>query len=571
MNPILESSIARITTAIKPQRDVISNFVKTKTFLNGRPFTTEGHEYQDLLMEELVNPDVEFVLHKIAQAGASEIIYRILLAYCANIPGFSAALVLPSLEDSREAMKVRVDGIIKESPELMSIRDRAVDSSSTKRFRNNSLIFALSGSGTTKSTVTTRPIRCIVADELQFINMKTLSSMATRQRHQLHKASIYFSSPRFEGYDIDAEIQLCGHIWENILICERCNHEFFPDFYENVRIPGLKDPIKQLTLKKAVQRDLKIDDTYMCCPKCKRKIPYGHPHTRWVDVAENPNLPKRGMKIGPFDIPKFVTAADLVKDMLRMSDRDEFECQMLAKPISAKNSAMDITQVKFEHEEPGNVNVFGLDIGKFSCMTVSTVSEGRLYIHHIEFIPLKDLKDRVYEIMKIYRCVAGVIDLLPYTEVTTGFINTIPNTWAAVYNNSAAAAKNLEMFSLKQKEDEALGSIRQITINMTPAFDFMVDQLMNGLITYKSSELDNEVLKQLQVMRRVRDYRSGRVDEGSEIQYMWQKPQGRRVEDHIFHSTAYSTMASRLISKGSSAMAIPANMLLSSFNMKKDI
>ena len=192
-NPILEASLSRISTAIKPQSDVIKDFVTTKTFLRGRPFSTKNHEYQDLLMEELVNPNTQFVIYKVSQAGVSEIILRVLAAYCATIPGFSSSIVYPSLEMAREFMRVRFGGIIESSPTLTNLMDPHIDSSTLKRFQNGSIVYALSGSGTSRSTTISRSLTMLIADELQFISMKTLTAMASRQRHQENKATIYFS------------------------------------------------------------------------------------------------------------------------------------------------------------------------------------------------------------------------------------------------------------------------------------------------------------------------------------------------------------------------------------------
>ena len=569
MNTILNDSLTRITTAIKPQKEVIKEFVTKKTYLHGRLFNTDDHEYQNLLMEELVNPDIQFVLHKVAQAGASEVIYRVLLAFGATIPSYSAALVLPSLEHTREVMKTRIASIIDESPTLRSLKDSKVDSSSLKRMTNGSVIYGLSGSGTSKSTTISRPLRTIVADELQYISMTTLSGMASRQRHQKHKSTIYFSSPRYSDSDIDAEIQLCGHIWQAELRCNRCNHDFFPSYYDDVRIPGFNDELTTLNLQKVNKLDLDLTKSYLECPKCKRKIPYGPPHTHWINVAKHPNLPKRGMKIGPFDLPKFVTTADLVADMVKMDDnRPEFDCQFLAIPISSSKNSLDITQIKFENDDPGTLNVFGLDVGKQSCLTIGSLSEGRVYIHHIEFLPVGSIRKDLPEILRQFRCVAGVIDLMPYSEVAAHFVNTIPNTWAAVYRNTVADAKKLELFNLKIKDDEALGTIRVVNINMTPAFDYFADQILNGLISYKSSPLDKAVKEQLSIMSRQRDYSVGRIDDDEAIVYRWRKPSGKKQDDHIHHSSIYCTMAAKLISKSRFQTSLPGTTTIKKFRSK---
>jgi len=122
--------------------------------------------------------------------------------------------------------------------------------------------------------------------------MKTLSAMTSRQKRQSHKSTSFFSTPIFEGYDISAEMELCGKVMEAILICNKCNHEFFPNFYNDVKIPSYSGALENLTVRKIAFDEIPIHKAFLECPKCKRKIPFGYPHTKWVDTAENTRLPK---------------------------------------------------------------------------------------------------------------------------------------------------------------------------------------------------------------------------------------------------------------------------------------
>ena len=217
MNPVTQSCFDRLRVALTPTPTAIKEFILTKTKLNGKFFNFKNHEYQEKIVDLLADPDVDLVVEKPSQTGISEVIYRVMLARVALIRGFSAAVVFPTRTMSNEVFATRVNPIIAESPPLMAIRNADVDSSSVKMFNNNSIIYALGASTNSKSTVINRPIRTIIADELARCDIGVITSMRSRQRHQDHKSSIYFSTPLFEGADIDAEMQKCGAIWEQLL------------------------------------------------------------------------------------------------------------------------------------------------------------------------------------------------------------------------------------------------------------------------------------------------------------------------------------------------------------------
>lgn len=543
----------------KSTRDAIKSFILEETRLNGEPFTLKDHEYQEMVIDLHLDPDADFVCSKVAQTGISEVIYRIKLAYAYLVPGYFSALILPSLGQVSEVMKVRIAAIINESKSLRSMVDPKIDSASLKRLLNNSILYALSGSGTSKSTGITRPIRDITVDELARVDMDTVTSMTSRQKRQAHKSTSFFSTPIFAGYDISAEIELCGKVMEAILQCSRCNHEFFPSFYDDVKIPNYNGALGGLTIKKVAFEEIDIKNSFLECPRCRRKIPFGYPHTKWVDTAENSNLPKVGMKIGPFDSPSFVQPVDLIKEMVTNTDRNEFEQQALGIPTSYKDSSLDVTQIRFENADPGSLNVMGVDVGKWVWVTIGSVTDAQLYIHTIRRVALKDAREDIPKIYSEFRCVCGVMDLLPNQELSTSFTRTIPNFWCAIYKTYKTPRP--ELFSLAMRDDEAVGTIKQVTINMSPAMDHMAGLITDGMISFRHTEMDQTLLNHMKVMRRIKD--SKLSDELRVPVYRWVKPgklsdsSGGSSEDHCHHSTLYSTIAAKLMLKAQYQLALP--------------
>lgn len=570
-NPVLRESLNRIISAIKPSKDLIKEFILNDTFLESNKFSLKDHEYQEVLLDEISTARFDFVCYKVAQAGISEVAYRVLLSFVYHNPGYTTALVLPSADMVSEVIRLRLTQMVNTSEKLLSIKDTNIDSSKLKRFLNDSIIYGLSGSGLAKTSTINRKIRCLCIDEVDRIDLDIVSGLAARQRHVKDdlKQKLMYSTPTVENYGIHAELQECGHILESLLKCVHCNKEFFPDFFKHLKIKGYSNSLEELTLKKAASQKLEIDSATLVCPKCRKSVPHGYPYTNWVNVATNSHLPRRGMKIGAFDMPAFVTPAGLVKAYLAASDKEDFKQQFLGIASSGKTSSLNVGNITFSNHNPYGVNIFGLDIGKVSTMVVGAVTDNqKLYIHHIEFIPVQRLRERVAEITREFGTVAGVVDYLPYTETVKYFIDTIPNTWASIYDNTAKVST--ELFRLKVREDDVIGRIQQVNIKMTSAFDLFSEKIADKTILYRTSEYDKTLKEQLSVMMRIKDYRVNSMS----TSYRWIKPnkivgnESASTDDHLHHASIYAMIAQRLVSKSAVIDNLAISSLLSTFRVK---
>jgi hypothetical protein len=564
MQPSIQSKSAfdRIKSALSTHKTGVKDFVLNKTYLNGKPFSLKNHEYQAKILDLTSSPDIELVIQKPSQVGISEIIYRVLLSFAARIHGFSAAITFPTKTMSNEVMATRIRQIIDECPELKSLLSPEVDSNSVKMFLNNAIIYALGASAQSKSSVINRPLRMIVNDELARSDDGVITSLRSRQRHQEHKSSISFSTPLFEEFDIDLEMRKCGVIWEQILQCQHCDHFFFPDFFLHARLPGYDDPIKYLRTQEVEKKNLDIALAYLQCPKCERETDFNHQQMEWVDTATHPKRSKIGVKISAFAMPAYVKVPDMVQDLLQYSDKNEFEQQVLGKPSTKSETTMDVTQIKFAQDEPGNINVFGLDMGRLCHLVIGTVSNETLYIHTRKQILVKNLMDELPGYLGLYNCIAGVVDFMPYSDLSVKIGSGFPNTWTAIYSDPSTPIPDL--FKLTVKEDEALGNVRQVNINKNLYFDTYVNSLMEGRILFKRSDDTQDLLASHEAMRRVRNPKY------VELRYMWIKPQGSKTEDHWFHSGVYCSVAARLMVKGS-AGSLPLSAMLSSFRLRSEV
>lgn len=563
MNEISQLCFDRLQAALLPTKDSIKDFVLNKTRLNGRPFSLKDHEYQGKILELMAQPDIDIVIQKPSQTGVSEIIYRAMLGWAALIKGFSAAIVFPTRAMSNEVFSTRVSPIIDDSPPLKAIKNNAVDSNSVKMFLNNSILYALGASPTSKNTVINRPIRTIIADELSRCDIGVITTMRSRQRHQKDKSSVYFSTPLFEGADIDEEMNKCGVIWEMLLHCRSCGHQFFPDFYKHVRLPGFDDEIKRLRVADVEELDLDIKRGYLECPSCKQPCEHEAEDFTWVDTATKPGRPKVGVKLNAFCLPAYVRVPEMLADWLAYEDKVEFHQQVLGLPATKADTTMDVNQISFDSDaKAGLINVWGLDMGKICYLNIGTVTEECVICHTRIKIPLKEIRETVTRYVSEFNCLAGVVDFLPYSDIATEFVNAFPNTWAAQYVDPSTPIP--ELFKLKIDEDSDFGNVRFIRINKNLFFDTYVNELMNRRFIYTWGPDKSEILTHHEAMRRIRNPKF------VELRYQWVKAQANKTVDHWFHGNVYLLAAARLAVK-STISALPIGLSLSAFKPKNEL
>ena len=186
----------------------------------------------------------------------------------------------------------------------------------------------------------------------------------------------------------------------------------------------------------------------------------------------------------------------------------------------------------------------------------------RVYAHTFVKLPLKDLREMVPKYVNSFGCVAGVVDLMPYSEISVDFSNSFPNTWTAIYYDPATLVP--ELFKHKVKEDAALGTVRQMQINKNLFIDTYVNELMNGRFAFREGEFKEDIKDHHEAMRRVRDPKY------VELRYQWIKTQGNKTQDHFFHASLYTFAASRMLmsyTRGS----LPLSVGLTSFRLTSEL
>jgi hypothetical protein len=535
----------------------IEKFITEETFLNHEKFSFEDHEYQRYIIEVVRNnPGCEIIIPKASQMGISELAYRIFLARMAIRPGTAVLLSFPSKGMSSEIFKTRWDTIISESPRLKKLINRNVDSASTKMMLNGSIAYALSGNPTSKSNLLTRPISDILVDECDRQDSKIYNSFGSRTKHTKRKfrLTMKISTPTVDGVGIDAEFAECRVQHVPYTVCEHCLHEFEPDFFEHVRLPGFSAPLITITKQKAAGLDL--DLAYLECPECRKEIKKQGYVWRIEENLEGVTG-KIGIQLNPFIAPGFITMPELIKEMLTFDDFDEFLNQHLGKTARTGKSTVQVSSIHFEPSE--NLTgryICGIDMGKL-CHFLVGVQRFDTSIHVTEshIVRLSEFEEFLAALARRIRFSAAVMDSEPYSDLVYKSVRKYNFLYSAIYEDRVPRPPDLFTLKMNDKYDEM---VRQININKNYMMDVAVDSL-DHFYTFDSGIEQQALIKHFTDMRRVRDYRF------EAPLYRWMK--SKKGDDHFFHTFTYLHAASRLASAGLST-SYSAPVMMSKIKVK---
>lgn len=543
----------RFLTAVKTQlySDTSSykEFITKHTYLKGKPFSFKNHEFQEYIIDLIQdNPGKIFAISKPSQIGLSEILNRLILSIAAVKPGTAILVSFPSITFSQEVFKTRLSPIINSSPELRVLINKDIDSSSCKAFYNESIMYALGGSVQSNTSLLNRPISIVFVDEVDRQDAKIISSYATRMVHTsnpLDRLTLYVSTPTAEGIGINHLISKSGIIHRPYTKCP-CGHEFIPDFYEDVVIPGFDEPMTLLTSEKAAA--LNLDLAYLQCPECKGEINKENRGTVWkIEYNEKASSDNIGVELNPFAAMGFRTMPALVKDYVNMEDDSEFQQQMLGKTADTNATTVNLANIIFTKSAVSGVNIAGLDLGK-ECHWMHGVQKSDTTVHVVnsQIVKLSELEDFLKEQNKAYTFSAIVADSEPYADLIYKLVRVYPRFFSAIYISPKPPKPELYTIKLVDKLNEM---VRQIAINKTLAMDAFAGGLKD-FFTFESGPYDAAITKHFTDMRRVRDYR---FDENI---FKWVKSSKGR--DHFWHTAIYLYLASKLAYSGlSSAFAVP--------------
>lgn len=537
----------RSATVSKLGRRDLARWIEKNTFINSKPFSFLGHEYQERILSD---ESVEIIIRKSAQTGISEMSMRMALALVMIMPGaFRVGYTFPTASFASNYAKTRFASIIQGSPVLraaMSSED--IDSADTKTFGPGKEIY-FKGAATGNAAISTT-LDMLVHDEVSFSDQEILGDYHSRLIHSAYKWKVKLSTPTFPGDPIDEAFKASRRHW-NFCKCNHCGHRFLPDYYEHVKIPGYDRHLDEVTRENL--HTLRYSEAQLLCPVCIKPVDLSPANREWV--CENPDdkYIAAGYQVQPFDAPTVVTLPDLIIASTSYANKSKFKQFSLGKPAEDAESGLteeDLNTAGVELvSSPFTTHQMGIDLGLICHFTVGAIGgDGRLGVVHRERVPLSKFRERYWALKAQYRVTVVVSDIQPYTDLILGMSNEDPNLYGASY----VTRNGLELFDVKVREDDpdsALLGVRQVHVNRNAMFDHILAEFRAGRVwTYKGA--DWELFKShMQDMKRA----SATLRNG-EFTSMWQK--SSKGQDHYHHSLLYLTVAAMM-------RGIATNQLLS--------
>lgn len=535
----------------------LPDWIEKNTFLRGEPFSFEDHEFQK---EILLDQSREINVRKCSQIGLSELSARKALAMSNIMPGFTTIYTLPTASFASTFVKSRIDPIIDGSPTLAASIHNTTNNTEVKRF-NESFIYFKGTKGV--AAAISIPADNLIADEVDFSDLDVLSNYTSRLTHSKYKLKTNLSTPTVSGYGISAMFDSSRRFF-NFCKCDHCNHQFIPDYFHHVRVPGLTGEMKDITKDTVHRYDL--SKVYLECPNCGKVPSLQANHRQWVLENTRDNHEAAGYQISPFDAPNIISLKDLIMASTKYARYADFINFNLGLPAEDRESSLvldDLNRCFVPGVIPsGYTNVMGIDMG-LHCHVMIGFQDyvGTLHTIHTEVVPLAKLEQRKKELQIQYRVRLTVMDSMPYTDMLMRFQAHDTNLYGALY----VATKGLETYKIKSnEEDREAGEeeLRQVNINRNKTLDAVMETIRSGQWVCREDENKSIILTHLQDMKRIKE-----LSGDNEMGFVWKK--SAKGNDHFHHTLLYLWVASRMAGVAQSSIVIPS--LVYQFRNKAEV
>lgn len=540
-------------------------WIEKHTYLKNRKFSFVGHEFQQTILSDT---SVEVNTQKCSQIGLSEIQARWTLAVTRIMPAFSTIYTMPFAKDATNFCKTRFDPIIAGSADLLAAVNPGLNNSEIKQFGDSFIYFRGTNGETQAISI---PADAIVSDEIDRSAPEVLTQYASRLTHSPWKLRRNFSTPTVEGFGIALKMKTARR-FRNLCKCHACNEWFLPDYFAHVKIPSYDNDLRNID--KSALHSIRWKEAKLHCPKCGVTPNLGPENRQYVQENTLDQHEAAGYYVSPFDAPKLITPAYLVKSSTEYQLYSEFINQNLGLTALDSEESLTIEDL-VKARVPNSLKDIGLyamgvDLGLTCRIVIGRMQEGVLMVVHRERCPLGNLEQRTMELSAEYRVVMKVFDAQPFTDLIMRMQARDPNLYAGLFTTS----KNIESFVMKQQSDDPTSGklqVRQAQINRNKAFDELVGQIkgpkpltrgeprMPGLLIQGSDEDDTFNAECLD-MKRVKQWNAN-----TELEYRWVKSEAGA--DHYFHALLYLFVAARLRGLATAFADFP--MLISSFRVKE--
>lgn len=529
-NPYFSDFLHRLDRrySIETKGMTLSQWVCANTRLRGRPFSFKGYEFQQQIVDDEHN-DLSVI--KPSQVGLSEVQIRKVLAMLMRRT-MTAIFTLPNEKMFKRMSQTRIQPLVAENPVFSPEgSEKLVRSMNLMQFGKSFLHIT----GATEGDATSTPADAVFNDEVDLTDPEMLSLFASRLQNSDLRIRQKFSTPTFNGFGIDLDIQN-SDMHEYMIKCSACNHYQVPEVTRDfVHIPGLPDHIAKID-----EIDLKIldmcnlNDAYVWCEKCHRPLDLGDSTQReWV--AKHPHRTARGYIVRPFSTAR-LDVQYIVQQLLDYKKRDQVRRwynTVLGLPFTDAQARLSINEIEAVMDQEAIPDVgnapcaIGIDVGQICHVVLgkgTTTDSMQPFL--FKAIPVNNLQTEIDDFFLKYNIVAGAIDRLPYTPTAEAIMARSKGVIIPVEYTMGSEVKLVQ---------DAFKTITHAQVNRTKALDTVVRQIRNKQLLMAGYGYQKQT-----IINHLRDM--VRQEEPEEAA-VWIKLTGT---DHFFHALGYLLMALRV-------------------------
>lgn len=539
MNETVEQHLARLRSATTQRlgRADLPDWIERNTFINGKPFSFAGHEYQKRI---LLDESPEVIIRKSAQTGISEMSMRMVAGLMMIMPGaFRIGYTLPTATFAASYAQTRFNPIVQGSPALRNaITTADVDKVDVKTFGPGKEVY-FKGSATGNAAISTT-LDMLIHDEASYSDPEILGDYWSRVLHSPYKWRLQLSTPTWPGDYIDSAFQNSKRNW-NFCRCQACNHRFIPDYYDHVVIPGWSKALDEIT--KDNLHKTRFQEAKLLCPKCSTPANLSPEYREWVCENAAEGHLATGFQVQPFDAPTIVTMPDLITASTRYASKSKFMQFSLGRPAADSENGLTETDLQAIGRElpntPFTSHVIGIDLGLTCHFAVGGVdSEGKLGVVHLERVPLNKFRERYFQLCAEYRVSIRCSDIQPYTDLILSLSAEDPN----LFGCSFVTRTGLELYAVKKRDEDvehALAGVKQVAINRNATLDKILAEVRDGNVWVRKTGEWDKFRAHLQDMKRA----SATLRNG-EFSSQWTK--STKGNDHYHFALLYLWIAAQM-------------------------
>lgn len=574
--PLFRDHLARVKASVTSNYSLaeIPRWICENTYIKGEKYSFVDHEFQERIISSTA-PEVNVM--KCSQIGLSEVMARWTMAVLYNLPEFNAIITFPFSGDASDFARTRIDPFIKTSPLLSAAMNGDLNNSEIKQVLMSFLYFRGTNGKTAAISI---PADMIVSDEIDKSNPDILTTYTSRLTHSKYGWRRNFSTPTVKGYGID-KLMEASRRFRNMCKCSHCNHQFVPDFFEHVKIPGFDNEL--FTLNKNTIHKVRYLEAQLLCPMCF-KVPDLSPAFReYVQENIDEQHEAEGIYVSPFDAPAITNPVKLLRAMVSYNRMSEFKNQNLGQTSEESSESLtlsDITKATVITDmHSSTMHAMGCDMGLFCYIAIGRLTyEGKFLVVYREKVELGKFEARRAALAQQYNVAITICDSQPYVDLILRLQRITKNLFGGIF----VMTKSLETYKIKMFEGEASEGklpIHTAQINRDKAFDellgmFKAKQIEQEdksilempadiVIQQQDDELEEEFQKHLLDMKRVQVF-----DENQDLKFTWKKSEAQ--VDHWHFALLYLFVACRLRGVMVSDVALPISPI-SRFKVKVNL